>query len=239
MIPNGVRMAGTIPYRDRVKASWTPITTSPWWSTVNDTIDINSPADDYGFTPSAIGSVSGTPGDVTYALRIAAAYSFLGTSVFGGTGNLPMTFSSEFGMAWDGSGPFSGQDAVRIGLSTTRAVLGNDSYIVFAHDKAGINPPGENWQCMCQFDPTQPNAASFMADSGIPPTTTPQTLSFSISADGKTITWYIDGAQVATVTGDSTHIYFSPTGEPIVAVGSNASIYNNTYFNFSGEITIE
>lgn len=237
MIPNGIRMAGTIPYRNRVIATWVPNIVSPWWVATGDTIDINAPTDDYGFTPTVQSTVTGVLGNVTYNLINAGGYGFLGTTRFGAIGR-PTTFvCSNFGMVWDGSGIFTGQDDIKIGLSTTRGVNGNDSYICFSHNKGGAPAPGQNWQCICAYDPTQPNSASFTADSGVPPNTG-QELKITISADGKTIKWYIDGAQVASVVGDATHIYFDPNGQPIVARNGNSGISNYTHNTISGSITI-
>ena len=237
MIPNGIRMAGTIPYRNRVAGTWSPILVSPWFTAVGDTINNNSPIGDFGFTPTVQSTITGSNGDAVYNLLNAGSYSFLGTTRFGAIGR-PTTFTSKFGIVWDGSGPFTGQDGIRIGLSTSRSVSGTDSYICFAHDKAGASAPGQNWQCICAYDHTQPNSASFSADSGIPPTNTPQELKITISSDGKTITWYINGTQVATVTGDAAHIYFDPNGEPIVYRNGNASIFNYTHSEILGNITI-
>lgn len=234
MLPNGIRMAGTIPHRGFTRATWLPELSSSWWLAVGDSIDINSPGDDFGFTPSPTGIISGVSGDVTYTLITAASYSFLGTTNFGASGQFPMTFSCQFGITWNGGnqGPNSAQDDIKIGLSTTRQVSGNDSYICFSHDKAGVNPPGENWQCISAFDPTQPNAASFSADSGVAPGPTPQKMQIKISADGQTFSWWIDDVQVASVTNDPTHIYFAAIGAPIVARGSNSGITNSTSFQF-------
>lgn len=237
MIPNGIRMAGTIPYRNRVLATWDPNPTSPWWVAVGDTIDSNAPIGDFGFTPNSIDTVSGGLGNVTYNIMTGGSFEFLGTNLFGAVG-FPTTFTCNFGIVWDGSGPFTGQDEIKLGLSTTRGVSGTDSYIVFSHSKSGVNPPGQNWQCVCTYDSTKPNSASFSADSGVPPTNATQELKFTISSDGRTITWYINGSQVASVTGDATHIYFDPNGAPIVARNQNASIYSYTHSQFSGNITI-
>lgn len=241
MIPNGIRMAGTIPHRGGsvfTRAIWEPITESPWWNATGDTIDINAPTDNYGFTPDGVGNIiSGVPGDVTYTLEFSGSGSFLGTNFFGGTGQLPMTFSCNFNITWGGGdqGPFSAQDSVLIGLSNDRGSTGNVSYICFSHEKAGINPPGENWQCICQYNPLMPNAASFSADSGVAPSASvPQTLQIKISADGQTFSWWIDGTMIATVTNDPTHIYFDPNGTPIVVQISNTSIFNGTLFQFFG-----
>ena len=239
MIPNGIRMAGTIPYRNRVKVSWNPEPMLPWWATVGDTLNINSPQDDFGFTPSAEGSVSGALGNVTYRLITAANAFFRGTTPCGAVGQA-MEFDSTFGIVWENGnqGLFSAQDAIRIGLSTDGGFGGSSSYFAFTHDKAGINPPGENWQCVANYDNTQPNAASFQADSGVAPGPVQQ-LKMTLSADGKTFTWFIDGAQVAQVIADPTHIYFDPSGGPIVALVSNSGIFNAAQFNFAGEITIK
>lgn len=232
-------MAGTIPYRNRVKISWNPKPVTNWWDTVGDTLNINSPADDYGFTPNSLGSVSGSLGNVTYTLITAASALFRGTTFCGSTGT-PMEFTSEFGIVWNGGnqGPFSAQDSIRIGLSTDGGFSGGSSYLAFIHDKAATNPPGQNWQCVANYDNTQPNSAFFQADSGVPPGPTQQ-LKITMSADGKTLTWFIDGTQVAQVVGDFTHIYFDPVGAPIVASISNSGISNSTSFNFAGEIIIK
>lgn len=238
MIPNGIRMAGTIPYRNRAKATWVPNIVSPWWVATGDTIDINAPIDDYGFTPTVQSTITGALGNVTYNLITAGSFSFLGTTRFGAVGT-PTTFVCEFGIVWDGGGIFTGQDDIKIGLSTTRGVNGNDSYICFSHNKAGAPAPGQNWQCICAYDPTQPNAASFSADSGIPPNNVAQELKITISSDGKTITWFINGVQVAQVVGDATHIYFDPAGQPIVARNTNSGTSNYTHSNFPGNIVIK
>ena len=236
MIPNGIRMAGTIPHRGGVfaRATWTPEITSPWWITTGDSININPPGNDFGFSPSPIGVITGTTGNVIYTLISAASFSFLGTNSFGAVGQLPMSFSCQFNIGWNGGnqGPNSAQDDVRIGLSTTRQVSGNDSYLCFSHDKAASNPPGQNWQCIATLNPTLPNAAAFTADSGVEPGPL-QELKIEISADGQTFSWFIDGVQVASVTNDPTHIYFDPGGAPIVVRGSNSAIANSTGFQFS------
>jgi hypothetical protein len=239
MIPNGIRMAGTIPYRNRVKISWNPKPVTNWWDTVGDTLNINSPADDYGFTPNAMGSVSGSSGNVTYRLMTAANAFFRGTTLCGAVGQ-PMEFTSDFSIVWENGnqGPFSAQDAIRIGLSTDGGFGGTSSYFAFIHDKAGVNPPGENWQCVANYNNLQPNAAFFQADSGVAPGPL-QELKLTLSADGKTFTWFIDGAQVAQVVGDSSHIYFDPTGGPIVAFVSNSSIFNSAQFTFASKIIIK
>jgi len=238
MIPNGVRMAGTIPYRNRVKVKWSPKTVSPWWDTVGDTINNDFPYTDYGFTPGFGKEISGGLGNVTYMLSNSGAYSFQGDTLCGVIGR-PMSLTMDFGIVWENGdqGPFSAQDQIRFGISTGRGAAGTDSYIVFAHDKAAFAPPGENWQCMCAYDHTQPNSASFSADSGVVPGPVQQ-FKITISADGQTITWFINGTQVAQVVGDPTHIYFDPAGAPIIASGENVSIYNAADFNFASDIIV-
>lgn len=56
MMTVGLREAGIIPYRNKIKISWTPNgATSPWWTTVGDSISPNVPINDYGYP----GNVSG------------------------------------------------------------------------------------------------------------------------------------------------------------------------------------
>lgn len=151
-----------------------------------------------------------------------------------------MELTSEFGIVWENGnqGPFSAQDSIRIGLSSDGFFGGASSYFAFVHDKAGSNPPGENWQCWANYDNLQPNSATYQVDSGVAPGPI-QTLKLTMSADGKTLTWFIDGVQVAQIVGDPTHIYFDPSGAPIVAATSNSSIFNAAQFNYAGKIIIK
>ncbi len=236
MIPNGLRMAGTIPYRGRLLASWTPIITSPWYLAVNDSMN-PSPVDssvtpgNYGFVPSSQSIISGSTGSVQLDINNFPATDFdpMGTTNYFYQGKAA-TFETSIQVHYTSS--YYAGDVISIGFANNVNWVGSSIFCGFFHQSG----PGNNWFCVCN------RGSLFSQDSGvvIPISGGTFDLKMTISSDGLTITWFINGIQVAQLTNTG-NAYWPSTGEPLVVLlrGSSPE-FSGTFTMFSiTEITLK
>lgn len=189
MFNPGLRLYGLGGHRVTFLAKWLPLASpaQPWWATTNDSIDINSPTNDYGYTP-------GFGKSLTYS---GGRYNFntftFGSAEWKGTTGLNHGLIYETAMTPSWSGFFNA--GYQVGMSNGTVWGGLDTFAGFRVGNGSFGGNG-NWFCS-----SAEAGVAINFDTGIALVSgTTYNLKFVINLAGTSLTWYINGTQVHQIT---------------------------------------